>query len=95
MAEVKPRDLETVTVAGQNIPIKGPDCRLCARMATCDIYKQEARFFNEVYPILYETRGDGREPLPENKQIRPFPVEALAKICKYYAPATKPDPLHA
>lgn len=90
--QVQPTDLKTVEVDGTPIPIRGPDCRLCARMATCDIFKADIKsgFFIENYPTLTDETG---KPLPVNKQIRPYQTSQLAAICRYYSPATRSDPL--
>jgi hypothetical protein len=88
--QVQPKNVDEVEVNGTSIPVKGPSCIRCARMATCDIVKAQVKFFNETYP---ELRDETNKPLPENQQIRPFNPVALASICKYYAPSGKPDPL--
>jgi hypothetical protein len=80
--QVQPIDLNTVEVDGQKVPVKGPDCRKCPRLPVCDIYKTTAKFFAEIYPTLKDVKGN---LLPPEKQIHPFELNDLARICKYYA----------
>ena len=85
-------DLNTVEVNGTQIPIKGPSCIKCPRMPVCDIYKNTAKFFNDVYPLVFDKAGEDGKPLPEDKQMRPFPIANLALVCKYYAGLDKLAP---